>query len=102
MGRFRPSYFFISLGFFIIRMTRYYFPFLLVNLLTVKLSLKLIYLCVCVCVCVMCVSMCVCVCGVFVFLHELVCGDWCDFLFNLVGTFRFVGHGFRVPQGKFI
>ena len=41
----------------------------------------------------------VCVC---VFLHELVCGDWCEFLFNLVGTLRFVGHSFRVPQGKFI
>ena len=40
MGRFHPSYFFVSLGFFIIRMTRYYFPLLSVNLLNVKLSLK--------------------------------------------------------------
>ena len=49
-----------------------------------------IYIYVCVCVCV-----CVCV-----FLHELVCGDWCEFLFNLVGTFWFVGRAFCVPQGK--
>ena len=40
MGGFQPSYFFISLGFFIIRMTRYYFPLLSVNFLSVKLSLK--------------------------------------------------------------
>ena len=44
-----------------------------------------------------CVCVCVCVC---VFLHELVCGDWCEFLFNLVGTFWFVGRAFCVPQGK--
>ena len=40
-GGFRPTYFFIPLGFFIIRMTRYYFPLLSVNLLSVILSLKL-------------------------------------------------------------
>ena len=56
-----------------------------------------IYVCVCMCVCV-CV-LCVCL---SVFLNELVCGDWCEFLFNLVGTLRFVGHDFRVLQGKFI
>ena len=41
MGGFRHSYFFISLGLFIIRMTKYYFSLLLVNLLSVKLFLKL-------------------------------------------------------------
>ena len=41
MGGFTPSYFFIPLGLFIIRMTRYYFPLLSVNLLSVKLSRKL-------------------------------------------------------------
>ena len=60
--------------------------------------------CVCMCVCVsvclcVCVSVCLCVC-VSVFLHELVYGDWCEFLFNLVGTFWFVGRAFCVPQGK--
>ena len=46
-----------------------------------------------------CVCMCVCVC---VFLHELVCKDWCELFLKLVRTLRFAGHGFRVPQGKFI
>ena len=41
MGGFRSSYLFIPIGFFIIRMTRDYFPLLSVNLLSVKLSLKL-------------------------------------------------------------
>ena len=52
-------------------------------------------LCKCVCVCV-CVCVCLCVCCVF--LNELVLGDRYEFLFNLVGTLRFVGHGFRVPD----
>ena len=41
MGGFRSSYFFIPLESFIIRMTRYYFTLLSVNLLSVVLSLKL-------------------------------------------------------------
>ena len=41
MGGFRSSYLFIPLGFLMIRMTRHYFPLLSVNLLSVKLSLKL-------------------------------------------------------------
>ena len=36
MGGFRSRYLFIPLGFFIIRMTRHYFPLLSVNLLSVK------------------------------------------------------------------
>ena len=52
---------------------------------------------VCMCMCV-----CVYVLRVYVLLHELVCGDWCEFLFNFVRTLRFVGQGFRVPQVKFI
>ena len=36
MGGFMSSYLFIPLGFFIIQMTRHYFPLLSVNLLSVK------------------------------------------------------------------
>ena len=36
IGRFKSSYLFIPLGFFIIRMTRHYCPLLSVNLLSVK------------------------------------------------------------------
>ena len=36
MGGFRSRYLFIPLGFFIIRMTKHYFPLLSVNLLSVK------------------------------------------------------------------
>ena len=40
MGRFRPSYIFISSGIFITKMTRYYIPLRSADLMRVKLSLK--------------------------------------------------------------
>ena len=67
-------------------------PFLLLLILLLLLLLSLLLLLL-----LLCYYYFVYVC---VFLHELVCGDWCEFLFNLVGTLRFVGHAFRVPQGK--